>query len=438
MTRVLARLTFALAASLPLLLAPAVPAAAAEPVPLYKLVRSLQGIQDSIVRGEIDAIGMQRFLLNEIDKRLRNADMSVFEDTRNVDAALIYAMSGGNPETLDFLADRDVAGNFDTRITSILRRYLNGRGAMTLAQVKEVVPEYRHTAIGPYLELIGANALMEKDRETALRYFDWARLSAPGTIVEEAALRRALFLTTRKGDSARALPYLRRYARRFMNSPYASQFADIFVGLVLDNPKALPPTEVSGILSLTEPRKRREIYLRLARRAAIFGNHELAAFAADEAKRLSDDAEPRALALAELYSAMVSVPNGNIDEVMDRLQTVSDEELPPKDRFLRQAAEIIVNEVVAPPSEESLTQVRRARVDKEYRDRMSELARTAKDPRRDRAAVNSVRGDDPDSGDAATRQQALDARILETENFVGYGRSKLLEIDALLNESDQP
>ena len=45
-----------------------------------------------------------------------------------LDAALIFAMSGGNPATLDILAERDVEGNFDNRVTSILRRYLSGRG----------------------------------------------------------------------------------------------------------------------------------------------------------------------------------------------------------------------------------------------------------------------------------------------------------------------
>src|SRR5438128_1029659 len=101
-------------------------------LPPYKMVRALQTVQDSVISGNIDNIDMQRFLLEEMDKRLRSADPSIFDDTRNVDAALIYAMSGGNPATLDVLAERDVAGNFDTRVTSILRRYLNGRGGTTL------------------------------------------------------------------------------------------------------------------------------------------------------------------------------------------------------------------------------------------------------------------------------------------------------------------
>lgn len=59
------------------------------------MLRSLQFVQDSVVRGDHSAADMQRFLLTRIDKRLRTAAPSDFEDPRNVDAALIYTMSGG-------------------------------------------------------------------------------------------------------------------------------------------------------------------------------------------------------------------------------------------------------------------------------------------------------------------------------------------------------
>lgn len=409
-----------------------------EPAPPYKMVRTLQAVQDSVIAGNLDDLDMQRFLLGEIDKRLRSSDPSVFDDTRNVDAALIYAMSGGNPSTLDILADRDVAGNFDNRITSILRRYLNGKGGTALKQLKEVIPEYRNTEIGPYLELIGANALTEKDEATALKYFDWARLEAPGSIVEEAALRRSLAITSRKGDTARALPYVRRYARRFMGSPYASQFADIFVGLALDHQDALPPAEITEMLSLVERKRQREIYLRLARRAAIFGNKKLADFAAGEARRLSEPGDASQLALADLYSSLVNIPTDGIEDVLNQLDSISDEKLSPKDRFLRDAAQIVAEEVVGPPSESSLTQVKRDMVDKEYRDRMSELALGAdKTASASRDAVAPAGHDDQQDGKAETHKRALDDQIGKVEHFVSLGRSKLNDIDTLLSsESD--
>ena len=108
----------------------------------YKLVRSLQFVQDAVVQGDHSAMEMQRFLIGVIDSRLREAEQDVFDDPRNVDAALIYAMSGGNPATLDILAIKDKFGNFDNEVTTVLRAYLNGRAAKTQTELTDVVEIY--------------------------------------------------------------------------------------------------------------------------------------------------------------------------------------------------------------------------------------------------------------------------------------------------------
>lgn len=407
-------------------------APAEEKIPPYKLVRTLENIQDTVIRGDLNAADMQRFLIQEIDRRLRSVDQSVFDDPRNVDAALIYAMSGGNPATLDVLAQRDVAGNFDNRVTSVLRRYLSGKGSTAIKQLKELVPEYRGTAIGPYLELIGANAVMANEPALALKFFDWARIEKPGTIVEEAALRRSLNIAAKNSDAAKALSYARRYARRFMTSPYASQFADIFVSLAIDHPKILPPAEIKEVLSLVEPRRQREIYLRLARRAAINGDRPLADFSSSEARHLSKPADTSQIALADLYSGLVNIPGEGIEDVLKRLATISDKDLTPKDRFLRDAAQIVAEEVLDPPGAESLTQVKADMVDKEYRDRMSEMVIDAQKTT-SIAKTPVVAPAETTTEPAPTRKQALDAEISTVEDFVSTSRARLKDIDALLS-----
>lgn len=395
----------------------------------YKLVRSLQVIQDQVVRGDYNAAEMQRFLLANIDKRLRAVDMAVFDDPRNVDAALIYAMSGGNPEVLDLLADRDAAGNFDNRVTSILRRYLKGQGGAVVKQLKDVVPEYRNTRIGPYLELIGANAVMATEPEIAIKFFNWARVEAPGTLIEEAAIRRSLSLTSKNNRIPEALFYAKLYARRFMASPYATQFADIFVMLAIDHANVVDKDDVEEVLALMERRRQREVYLRLARRAAINGNRELATFSSQKAVLLSDPKDKEQLALAELYSGLVNIPTDGVEAVLRRLAAINRQELSPKDRFLKDAAEIVAEEVARPPPEESLTQVRRTMVEKEYRDARSErLLRIGK---------TAPAIDTGQTGSTTPSPQDNPAPTADVEDFVSQGRSKLKEIDAMLTSEGQ-
>src|SRR6478735_9305643 len=126
----------------------------------YQMLRSLQFVQDSVVLGDHSAAEMQRFMLGTIDKRLRSLDPSVFDDDRNVDAALIYAMSGGNPQTLEYLVSRDVNGYFDNRVTDILRKYLSGKGLLVAKSLIDAADEYKDKRIGAYLALVSANVAL--------------------------------------------------------------------------------------------------------------------------------------------------------------------------------------------------------------------------------------------------------------------------------------
>lgn len=329
----------------------------------YKLIRSLQFVQDSVVHGDHSAMEMQRFLIGVIDSRLRQAEQEVFDDPRNVDAALIYAMSGGNPATLDILAIRDKFGNFDNEVTTVLRAYLNGRAAKTKTSLAEVVQIYRDTEIGPYITLVAANVTASMNDTAALELFDWARLTAPGTLLEEAALRRSLFITARKNMVDEALHYARLYARRFINSPYAGQYADLLVDLVVLNYGKVGEEGLSEILSFMDRPRKREVYLRIARKAVISGLRDLAVFASDKAETLLTTNDKTPQALTELYSGMAKIATDGVDGALASLNGLSERRLSRRDRALREAAQMIANEVVRKPVSDSLTQAMPAILD---------------------------------------------------------------------------
>lgn len=322
----------------------------------YKLMRSLQFVQDAVVRGDHSAMEMQRFLLGVIDSRLRQAEQRVFDDPRNVDAALIYAMSGGNPETLEILALRDKFGNFDNEITTVLRAYLNGHASKTQTELAEVVELYRDTAIGPYLTLVSANVTAAQNDTDALELFDWARLTAPGTLVEEAALRRSLFIAARKNMVDEALKYAQLYARRFINSPYAGQYADLLVDLVVLNYGKVGDDRLQAILSFMDRPRKREVYLRIARKAVISGLRDLAVFASERAEQFLDESDRRPQLMADLYSGMARIPTQGVEQVLSGINGVSAQQLSRRDRALREAARIVATEVLRKPDPNSLTQ----------------------------------------------------------------------------------
>ena len=101
--------------------------------------------------------------------------------------------------------------------------------------------------------------------------FDEARLLSPGTLVEEAALRRSIALGSETRDTAQFLFSCSQYVRRFLQSPYASQFGDAFVAGVVALHKTIELAAIEEIVAGMEPEQQKVIYLRLtgARRSSI-------------------------------------------------------------------------------------------------------------------------------------------------------------------------
>ena len=426
----------------------AVPASVAyaegvEDLPPYKMLRSLQFIQDSIVLGDHSSADMQRFMLAAIDKRLREADNSIFDDPRNVDAALIYAMSGGNPETLTFLANRDIEGNFDSRVTDALNHYLAGKGGLMVESLEKAIPEYRNSRVGPYLYLVLGNAKSQQSPESSLKYYDWARLTAPGTNIEEAALRRSIALATRGKMTEKGFRYSLSYARRFLASPYASQFADVFVELAVSSYGPETEGKVEEILGFLDKPRQREVYLRIARRAAIGGMQALAKLASDRAQSLSDGKDAGPNALASLYSGLVGVPSKGILEAVKDIDSIPEADLSPRDRALKQAAQAVAQEVLRAPEPaglsltpvsvqpESLTQASPSTVESEEK-AGEETAETGSgdSPFAAPASDTALKVAQPaDVQQQATSDSPADPVL---DAFLSTGRSKLDEIDSLL------
>ena len=424
-------------------------------LPPYKLVRSLEYVQDTIARGDLSALDMQKYLLSAIDDRLRKATSKDFDDHRNVNAALIYAMSGGNSDTLANLVFNDAAGHFDIRMTEALRMYLNGKSDAAVKRLEEMVPEYKTSEIGPYLALVAANSIGTTSPKDALKYLDWARLVSPGTIIEETAIRRSVVFSINAELYDKAIAYSKRYARRFTFSPYAGQFADIFVNLAVEHDKQIKPEDIKGVLSQMEVSRQREVYLRMARKAAIVGKLELVKFTTDEAKQLLDAKSENSAILADLFSGLGEIPSVNVMEALNRVASIPDEKLSEKDRNLRDAAKFIGYQVMSPPVPVSLTQAEDANpaaTDGSQNAEISTDNPTAPAPSGVQAAplaspaappppkvVSSATPakqsgtQPPPAAAAATTQDASPPSEIDT--FVSNERAKLDEIDAMLQKA---
>ncbi|WP_404925320.1 chemotaxis protein MotC [Mesorhizobium sp. ORM16] len=316
----------------------------------YQLVRSLQLIQDRIAVGDHAALPMQSKLLEMIDTRLREADKDDFRDPKNFRALLVYGMSGGNPVTVEAAVSRATADARDLALARGVIDYLNGRPGEAIEALKPVDPMAEPSDLGAFLALVKGSLLASDQPTAALVLLDEAKLLGPGTLVEEAALRRSVGIAVAQRDAARFALASTQYVERYLYSPYASQFADSFVSGVIELHMSISQDKLADITSMMDPEREKVIYLRIARRAAIDGLNELSAFASARAEQGRDgntnQGDPRAL----LYSSLSTVTSGTIEDVRAKLGKIDRSRLSDGDRALLDAAEAIAGEVVAPPA----------------------------------------------------------------------------------------
>lgn len=316
----------------------------------YQLVRSLQLVQDRIAAGDHAAMPMQAKLLEMVDARLRDTGADDFKDPKNFRALLVYGMSGGNPLTVETVVSRATVAPEELAIAKGVISYLNGRPADAIETLRPIDPMTLPSDLGAFLALVKGSLLSGDEPAAALALLDEARLLSPGTLVEEAALRRSVGIAVTQGDAARFALASTQYVERYLYSPYASQFADSFVSGVVALHMSISQDKLGDITSMMDPEREKVIYLRIARRAAIDGLNDLSAFAAARAERgrdgIGNQDDPRAL----LYASLSTVTSGTVDEVHAKLDRIDRGKLSDGDRALLDAARAIAGELVAPPA----------------------------------------------------------------------------------------
>ncbi|RUU01232.1 chemotaxis protein MotC, partial [Mesorhizobium sp. M7A.T.Ca.TU.009.01.3.2] len=316
----------------------------------YQLVRSLQLIQDRIAAGDHAALPMQAKLLEMADARLRAANAEDYKDPKNFRALLVYGMSGGNPVTVEAATSRATTDPQSLAIAKGVIDYLNGRPGEAIEALRPIDPMALPPDLGAFLALVKGSLLAGDEPATALRLLDEARLLSPGTLVEEAALRRSVGLAVAQGDAASFALASTQYVERYLYSPYASQFADSFVSGVIALHMSISQDKLGDITLMMDPEREKVIYLRIARRAAIDGLNDLSAFASARAEQGRDgntnQDDPRAL----LYASLSTVTSGTIEDVRAKLGKIDRSRLSEGDRALLDAAQAIAGEVVAPPT----------------------------------------------------------------------------------------
>ncbi len=190
----------------------------------YLAVRSLQVLQEMVAHGSTSAQGAQPKLLSHIADVFAAADPAVWKERRNAQAAVLYLFSSGKPAVVRALLGRAVFAPENDRLLKGALAYAEGEDGVAKALLGKIDPKSLPPSVGGHLALVLATLFAKDDAAKAGRMLDEARLLVPGTLVEEAALRRQIFLSADAATLDKFVSLSRQYLRRFHTSVYAGNF----------------------------------------------------------------------------------------------------------------------------------------------------------------------------------------------------------------------
>lgn len=306
-----------------------------------ELVRTLQALQDQIAAGSTNAHVAQRALLTHIDERLMPLGAEIWHEPRNVRAAVVYVLSGGKPDLLRrILSIGSISAPQDALVKGALA-YVEGREAEAQKLLEGIDPHTLPATLSGQIALVQAALNVRDNPAKSIELLDFARLQLPGTLVEEAALRREIFVVSQIGDTKKFDSLSRQYLRRFRYSVYSGNFRQRFAVALTRLEFARDPNFFSRLVTMLgelEPAGRLELYLMVARAAINQGQTHAAIMASDKARELSAEDNVSAARARLYHAAAIIVTAQGFDEGVSELRKIDRSILPAADITLLESA----------------------------------------------------------------------------------------------------
>lgn len=317
----------------------------------FEIIRSMQAIQDQIVLGNGDAQGKMPKLIGQIAQRLLAADSSVWREAKNARAAAIYTLSGGQPRVVRKVLEYGVSPEQETLLMEGALAYAEGREAKAKQILLPIDAKALAPAVGGHIAMVQSALIAKMDPGKAMELLDQARILAPGTLVEEAALRREVFLADETGNLEKFASLSSQYIRRFPRSVYADNFrrgfSDAVARFGLTN-EAGQFAKLESLLNEFADKDQLGLYLKIAQSGLIKGKIASARFAAERAIRLSKDGGAER-ARSKLYEAAALILTRSLDAGLVELDSVESARLPKRDAELKAAVGAIAKEIRKAP-----------------------------------------------------------------------------------------
>jgi len=315
-------------------------------------LHKLQAVQDSLANGDKKALDSQARLLGELGAQLAGVDSSFFNDRQNFYTLILYLFNGGNPDHIERLLQEVTFEGEDQKLVEGALAYASGREGdfHTAFGADNLDDEAWPNALRASIYIALTPYISRKDPELSDKRLDYVRLVAPGSLFEEAALRRQIKVVASLEKKDKMIRLVQHYAAHFSNSPYVRDFWTEVMNAVSLLKATLSREELENLLTPMPDKLRYIAYLQLARLSLIDGQLEQAGNYAQSAEKMATNQNQDSL-LARFYQAASLAPTIKASDAYQLLQEIRLEDLPERDRALGLAARNVANSLSQKPEE---------------------------------------------------------------------------------------
>ena len=323
---------------------------AATPEP-YQLVRALEQLQDEVARGSTEARVAQRSMLDQMAAQFLKAEPSVWENPRNIQAAVMFVLNGGSPTVIRKVIDFKALSDMDRNLMVGALAYVAGREQEARLLLSRVDLQKQGAVLGGNVALALGSLLIRDDTARAIKLLAMARLLLPGTLIEEAALRRQAFIHFEANDVDLFAKVSAQYLRRFGKSVYSPQFRERLDLAIKHLARSADPSVIDKLSPLFDESGEHynsDLVLLLSREGLLHGRIAIARSANERATQLHalDDLS---VARLKLYMAFAQIFTSDPEKARGGFLEVGKKVEHPEDLWLVEAGTRLLDQTVLWP-----------------------------------------------------------------------------------------
>lgn len=190
----------------------------------YQLIRSVILEKEKILNGNGMSVNEFNKYMGLVGRTILDHKFGDSHDRRNIQYISLFIIMGGDVRLPSTTIQKLQLADVEIKILQSAILFNRGEFERARRILGEIDVNNIDRILAGAISLLRASVEIDRDDKVVNRFYDLARLFAPGTQFDEAALRGQILFNIRKNQTGNIRPLLRLYNSRFKQSPFADSF----------------------------------------------------------------------------------------------------------------------------------------------------------------------------------------------------------------------